>query len=744
MKQISSSHQHDFQSDPSQRHYLPLTHKFRFAPLTFGCLVACLVALFWRPITAGAFPIQRALVVQPTPTPTATSLPMIQVGNNPSASNSSYHDPRGLYSIPVPQNWRSERKPEYLLLTSPQDQIQIYILTIPGTNVAAAIDQAWQRVDPYFAMPPKHVLEMPSLNDLEEILTVTYDDGIASGELVLALGQQHNGIVYVALTRGLLTAFEQRVAQIRLIQTGFTLYSLRESSLRGVTPQPIDGALLTQLESYIGYLLQRYQIPGASVVVVHGNRIVYTRGFGVRQLGSQEPVLPSTQMMIGSIGKTMTTMMMAALVDRGLLQWDTPVMEVLPTFRVADPSLSKTLTIRNLVCSCTGVPRRDFELFFQGDEQSAEGVIESLKQYTLFTKFGETFQYSNQMVAVGGYVAAAASGGRYGRLYEQFVTEMERRIFAPIGMTKSTYSFEEVGAGTNYAQPHSVNLEMKFATLPLQLEKVVTPVAPAGGAWSTAEDLGRYLITLLNSGLAPDGNQVVSPWNLGVTWQPQVPVSANMSYGLGWFVDDYKGLRLLHHGGNTLGFTADLAFLPEADIGIAVLTNAQGANFLTEAIRYRLLELVYNQEQRYDDYAHYRYALIEQYLGDAATKVGVLDTREVAAYLGRYINQDLGAIQLTVWGDRLFLVTSEAHADLRPQFNAHAEIERYVVYSPPLAGIPVQLTRNEQGEPLVVLGAGVTQYTFERAPQQEPPRPTFVRFDASVHLLRNTGGAHPN
>lgn len=734
MKRVSSSHPYDVQYDPSQRRPLPLLRKFRFLYGVLGAVVACLAVLFYRPVMAETPAALSAR--QPTPTPTATPPPMIQVGNSPHAINRYYHDPQGLYSIPVPQNWHSQRQQDYLVLTSPQDRIEIYVLTIAGTNVATAIAQAWQQVDPDFNMLPQNILEMPSLNDLEEILTVTYDDGLASGRLVLALGQQHNGIVYVALTRGLLTAFEKRIAQIRLIQTGFTLYSLSRSDLRRVRPQPLDDAMLAELESYIHQLLHRYRIPGASVVVVEDDQIVYTQGFGVRRLGSQDPVLPSTQMMIGSIGKTMTTMMMASLVDRGLLQWDTPVMAVLPTFGVADPYLSRSLTIRNLVCSCTGVPRRDFELFFHRDEQSAEDVIESLKTYKLFTKFGETFQYSNQMVAVGGYAAAAASGGHYGQLYEQYVTEMQERIFTPIGMKKTTFSFAEVIGGANYAQPHSANLDMKFENLPLQLETVVTPVAPAGGAWSSAEDLGRYLITLLNSGLAPDGQRVVSPWNLGVTWQPQVSVSANTSYGLGWFVDDYKGVRLLHHGGNTLGFTADLAFLPEADVGIAVLTNAQGVNFVTEAIRYRLLELIYGQEQRYDDYAHYRYELIQQYLGDAAAKLGPLDRNAVAPYLGRYTNESLGAMQLALWGDRLLLVAGEASVDLRPQLNDQHKIERYVVYSPPLAGIPVQLSHNERGKPVVVLGAGVTQYTFMPAPN--PPISPFVKYMSTLRSLRDT------
>lgn len=710
MKQTSNSPFYTLWCDPAWRHRLPSRRKVWFIGRVLGVLVG-LAFLYWQPMPATATPLTQR---PPTPTPTATPPPLLQVGNGANAIRSYYHDPDGLYSIPVPQSWRSERQQGYLLLTSPQEQIQIYILTIPGNDVSEAIQQAWRQIDPTFILSPKYMLEMPSLNDLEEIQTVTYDDGIASGELILALGQQHEEIVYVVLTRGRLTAFEERAAQIRLIQSGFTLYALSRSSLREVEPQPVNAALLAELESYIQEVLHRYAIPGASVVVVQGDQIVYTQGFGVRAAGSPDSVLPSTQMMIGSIGKTMTTMMMASLVDDGLLTWDTPVVDLLPTFRVADPVLSRKLTMRNLVCSCTGVPRRDFELFFQGGRQRAEDVIASLKQYKLLTKFGETFHYSNQMVATGGYAAAAASGGHYGQLYEQYVAQMLQRVFTPIGMTKTTFSFADVVAAANYAQPHSANLAMELTTLPLRMEAVVTPAAPAGGAWSTVEDLGHYLITLLGNGVAPNGQPVVSPWNLGITWQPQVPVSANTSYGLGWFIDNYKGLRLLHHGGNTLGFTADLAFLPEANIGIAVLTNAQGVNFVTEAIRYRFFELLYDQEQRYDAYAHYRYAILRQYLGETVGQFGVLDRAAIAPYLGRYYHEALGAIDLLFGDDRLLLMVNDITVELQPQGVSTPGNERYVIYSPPLAGIPIQLTYSEEGEPQVVLGTGVTQYMFAR------------------------------
>ena len=120
-------------------------------------------------------------------------------------------------------------------------------------------------------------------------------------------------------------------------------------------------------------------------------------------------------------------------------------------------------------------------------------------------------------------------------------------------------------------------------------------------------------------GVAPDGTRVVSAENLERTWQPQVPVDANISYGLGWFVDSYKDQPMLHHGGNTLGFTSDLAFLPEAGIGIVVLTNGQGTNLFNEAVRYRFLELVFEQVLKEGAHAGYGNILAATFTASGTT-----------------------------------------------------------------------------------------------------------------------------
>ncbi len=625
-----------------------------------------------------------------------------------------YEDPSGLFSVPILTNWTAESADGYGILHGPDNKITVYVLAAEGDDVEAAIPEAWALADPEFGQPIADVVEPPATGGVEKFVVITYDNTADETKFAQAIGQLHDGVVYTLLFQGDPTAFQKRAAQISVIFSGFNISALEEIDLTGVEPLPLTDDLLAELEDYIVDAMERLGVPGAAVAIVQGDEVVYAQGFGVRERGKDDPVTPETLMMIGSTTKTMTTMMMATLVDEGLIEWDTPVINILPTFAVADPELTQTITMRNLVCACTGVPRRDFEIIFNYNDLSAEGIIESLADFESFTDFGEAFQYSNQMVATGGYVAALAAGGEYGDLYDDYVATMQERILTPIGMTHSTFSVEEVQTSGNYAIPHSRNLAFEYDPLPLSFEEWFRPIAPSAFLWSNVLDMGRYVITELNEGVAPDGTEVVSTKNLAITWEPQVAISSEASYGLGWIVDEYKGLRVLGHGGNTTGFTSDLAFLPEADLGISVLTNQSGS-FLNQAIRFRLLELLYQQEPEYDvqvrfaiDRAQEAVAEVVEQLKDSA------DPDAVTPYVGRFTNKALGEITVELRDGMLILDAGEFQVELRPQVDEDGEVVVYQVVTTGVALLGFEFTEDADGNPTIVHGRGVAEYTFEK------------------------------
>jgi CubicO group peptidase (beta-lactamase class C family) len=497
-------------------------------------------------------------------------------------------------------------------------------------------------------------------------------------------------------------------------QPGPTPAATRQVDLTNVRPKTLTPELLGDLAGHIDAAMTLAHVLGAAVAVVQDGRVVYLQGFGVREMGKDDLVTPDTRMMIGSVTKTMTTLMMATLVDEGRMAWDTPAVKILPGFAVADPALTPVITMRNLVCACTGVPRRDMELLFNAGGLTAEDIVASLRGFQFSTGFGKAFQYSNQMAASGGYIAALSGGGGAGDMYGAYVEEMQRRVFDPIGMVSTTFNFDEVAAAPDHATPHGEDALYEYSPLPLSVERLLIPVAPAATAWSTARDMARYLVTELNRGVSPDDARVVSAENLGVTWRPQVAIGPTASYGLGWFVDQYKGLRLLYHEGNTLGFTSDLAFLPEAGLGIVVLTNARDSNAFVEAVRYRLFELAYGQPAEHDlqFMLDFKYEMKRMQNPVVRLKPGV-DPAEVGPYLRSYTNPALGDITLSLRDGRLMLDAGEFAVELRSRVEGAGGTD-FVAFGPPLTGVSFDLEpgAGAGGEPAIVLLAPPDQYTF--------------------------------
>lgn len=631
----------------------------------------------------------------------------------------TYDDPAGRFSVPVPTNWTAETLTTetgdtYVEMTEPDERLKVHALVITGEDAAEAVNAAWGIALPDFTFEPQQTQTPPSAQGIDETVVITQ---VNDDQTVLYQGfaQRIGDQVYILLFSGEVAAAVERNAQIQIIASGFKINTLTDDDLTGTEALEIDAAITDELEAFIAEYMEKLEVPGASVAIVQGGEIVYEKGFGVRELGGEAVVTANTRMMIGSTTKSITTTMMAALVDEGLMTWDTPVVEVLPEFAMADPELSQTITVRNLVCACTGVPRRDLEWLF--NSLSAEEIMESLAAFRVFTDFGEAFQYSNQMVATGGYAATAAAGGEYGDLYNAYVTLMQERIFDPIGMTDSTFSFDEIAAGEDVATPHAASLVTGFKPLSMDAEALLTPLAPAGALWSTAHDMALFMLTQLGDGVAANGTRIASAENLHITREPQVQVSANQSYGLGWFIDEYKGLPFIQHGGNTFGFTSSFAFMPDYDLGIVVLSNTQGANLFNEGVRERLMQLVFQVE---DSTLEETLAFVlDESAKDnaefAESMLDEIDTEVVTPYLGTLSSEVLGDIILSFEDGVLTLDVGEFVTEVVAVEDEETGEISYLTTDPPVTGIPLEFETDEDGTPIIVIDIATDQYVFRLA-----------------------------
>lgn len=211
-------------------------------------------------------------------------------------------------------------------------------------------------------------------------------------------------------------------------------------------------------------------VPGAAIAVVQHGSIVFAEGFGIRRIDSSEQVRPETLFMIGSSTKPLTTLMMARLVAAGNFDWTTPVTRLLPDFALADAELTSRLEMRHTVFASTGMPRRDLDLVFKFKGVTPEQRLTEMKEMRPTTGFRETFQYSNYLVAAGGYAAARSfrPQGSLGDAYEQAIREL---VFDPLGMSRIT--FEEPGSEAA-ASPHSIDFEGKTVLLDPVIEGFAT------------------------------------------------------------------------------------------------------------------------------------------------------------------------------------------------------------------------------------------------------------------------------
>ena len=472
-----------------------------------------------------------------------------------------------------------------------------------------------------------------------------------------------------------------------------------------VVPHFVTPDKLATLQAYISEAMQTAQIPGVAVTLVENGALVYTGGFGVRQLGQTGFVTPDTLFLVGSTTKPMTTLMMATVADDGLMTWDTPVTAVFPTFTLADAELTDQLLMRHLVCACSGMPSLDAPLFLS-DMRTAEALLHSLAVIKPVSRLERRFNYSNQMVAAGGYLAAQAAGGPTDDLGAGYVAAMQQRVLTPLAMTRSTFDVAQVQASDDVAAPHGLTLDGVYEPLDLSAESFVEAVMPAGGLWSTAHDMAQFLIMELNQGVAANGRRVVSAANLTRAWEPQVPINPTEgAYGLGWFITDYHTMRLIHHPGNTMGFSAELAFLPEFGLGIVVLTNAEGAGSFTEAVRNRFFELALDLPSEADAaFQSNQAARAQGIVRYAAMLQPEVTATAVASYLGSFHNDTLGTITLQERNGALVLDTGGLTSELR-QLAGTPEPTLVLAEAPwAILGMwTLRLSQDADGQPIIVL-----------------------------------------
>jgi CubicO group peptidase (beta-lactamase class C family) len=452
---------------------------------------------------------------------------------------------------------------------------------------------AWRKLDPASAATVLQEYPAASTEGWDKVCQVVFATPASESRFQVAIIRTLGSRAYVNLIRGTNAAASRRSAQMAEAIGSWKPEGLKEIALTAQA-QRWSTEHSRQLKDFALSAMNSLNVPGASMAIVQDGRIVYAEGLGVGSLDHPEPVTPKTRFMIGSSTKALTTFLMTRLVDQKRLSWSAPVVDLLKGFALADPEITQRLQMRHTASASTGMPRQDYEFIFRYSGITPEERMAQMKGMRPTTGFGETFQYSNLLVAAGGYAATRACIPE-GPLEEAFDRVMRELVFRPLGMN-DTFLRQEDALRGEASQPHAMGVDGRAHNIPISMEMLVYSVAPAGAVWSTAPDLARYVLMELANGRLPGGEPLISEEALLERRRPGIKIDDKNSYGLGLIISNESGLRVIHHGGNTLGFSSDMYFLPDSGLGAVVLTNAYGAIEFLAAIRQKIRELVFGAE----------------------------------------------------------------------------------------------------------------------------------------------------
>ena len=610
----------------------------------------------------------------------------------------------------VSKGWHVAEAPNLIVIQEPDKELSAAFVESAAATGEEAIAEAWKRWKPDFSRTARMTAKPPVTAGWDEVMQIAYETGADERRVVIGAARRKGKTYYVTLVDGAVSAAERRGAQLNIAMGSFEVGGRAEENLSGKKANTFDAARAEKLLAFAEEWRKQTKVPGVALAVIQDGKIVLEKGLGVRALNSNEPVTPSTLFMIGSMTKPLTSLMMARLVDKGTFTWDTPVTRLLPTFALGDPDATSRVTMAHTVCACTGLPRQDMEFIFEWNGSTPEKRIDSLKAMKPTTGFGETFQYSNLMVASGGYVAAKTATGNKD-LKRAYVDAMTSEVLRPLGMTATALDLKEA-IKREHASPHGRTLEFDSKLMPTEIELGVDSVMPAGGAWSTVRDLSRWLLLELGNGKL-DGTQIVSETNLLERRKARAKISAKQSYGLALFVDESRGLTAIGHGGNTFGFSADATFFPEHGVGFVMLTNAAAANAYMSAVRRRFVELLLDAGEEAEKSLAFGVKQQQEGIKKQMEEITMTaDPAFIDPLLGKWNNARLGTIEFRRGPSGVVMDAGEWQTAVG-EYKDKSGSRRIVLTGPPFAGLTFSPQTNE-GKSGLLFETAQQKYWFDR------------------------------
>ncbi|WP_026899349.1 serine hydrolase [Daejeonella oryzae] len=436
------------------------------------------------------------------------------------------------------------------------------------------------------------------------------------------------------------------------------------ASIKAQSPSFIKDSL----DSYIQKGIAQWDIPGLAIAIVKDGKTIVSKGYGVRDLKTKDPVDENTLFMIASNSKLFTGTALAQLDYNKKLSLDDKVTRYLPGFQLYDKTSTELATIKDVLSHRIGTKTFQGDFTFWNGTLSRQQIVEKMKLLKPSGQFRQDFGYCNSCFLTAGEVIPVVTGKRW----EEYVQDS---ILKPLGMSNTYMLTEGMASRNNVSRPYTNQFTGKITELPYDQ---VDNLGPAGSMVSNVKDVSKWLLTQLDSGRF-EGKRVL-PWpvirktrdiNLAMSSRKS-PVNPShfTGYGLGVFMTDFAGKQVFWHTGGAFGFVTNTCFVPELNLGITILTNNDNQNFF-ELLRYQILDAYLDQPY----VNRSEKALPAQLKGIAEAKKEVADLENrigkgkpelpLAAYAGNYKNEIYGPITIKEVKNKSLEITFLNHKSLK-------------------------------------------------------------------------------
>lgn len=423
-----------------------------------------------------------------------------------------------------------------------------------------------------------------------------------------------------------------------------------------------------QLNETISKTLTAWDIPGGAVAVAQGDE-VFTQGYGVLEVGKPEAVNADTIFAIGSTTKAFTSALIGMLVDEGELAWGDSVLKHLPEFQLYDDWVTKNVTVRDLLCHRLGLERAQRLYYHRGYDQRE--IVRRMRYLRPAANFRTTFQYANQQYGVAGLLIGAVTG----KTWDDFITE---RIFNALNMSHSFSGYNRITDHKNFASPHAVADEtypmgVRFLGEMQPTDQFKIVHEPAGSIHTSANDLAQWLKALLQNGVP-----LLQPATFNELTTPQMvmqdvlnselaplaylqPATHFWTYGLGWWVMDLHGEKVLMHGGQMPGYNSAVAFFPQRKLALAVMVNVH-QTLAHAALFYAISDILLDKQGR--DWSTEFQMVAQGYMAEVKNQMDEMRLKRdpnlplsigLASFAGTFSNDLFGEMTVTLEGDSLNL-----------------------------------------------------------------------------------------